>query len=75
MTVTEGKTTGADSKKVTHFTPASSKVNNSVTRMSVSARDKNDDDPFRSKPSGVPDLRSQEDWESFLENKVRNVLF
>ena len=71
MTVAEGKNTGgAESKKETHLTLASSKPNNSVTKMAVSMRDKNDDDAFRSKPSWIPDLRSQDDWESFLANKV-----
>ena len=70
MTVTEGKNTGTESQRATHLTPASSKSNNSVKKMAVPTREKTDDDPFRPKPSGIPDLRSQYDWESFLANKV-----
>ena len=73
MTVTEGQnTTGTESKKVTHLTPVSSKPHNRGTKMAVSTREKTDDDPFRSKSSGIPDLRSQYDWDSFLANKVGN---
>lgn len=71
MTVTEGKNTGrTESRKETLLTLASSKQNNNVTRMAVSTKGKTDDDPFRSKPSWIPDLRSQDDWDSFLANKV-----
>ena len=70
MTVTEGKSTGTESQKVTHLTQASSKQYKSVTKMAVPMREKTDDDPFRCKTSGIPDLRSQYDWESFLANKV-----
>ena len=77
MTVTEGKNTGGgtESKEATQLSLASSKPNNSVTKMAVSTRDKADDEIFRSKTSGIPDLRSQYDWDSFLANKVRNVEF
>ena len=70
MTVTECQNAGTESKKETHLTPASRKPSNSATKMAVSAREKTDDDPFRSKSSGIPDLRSQYDWDSFLANKV-----
>ena len=77
MTVTEGKNTGGgtESKKETHLSLASSKPNNSVKRMAVSTRDKADDETFRSKTSGILDLRSQYDWDSFLANQVINDIF
>ena len=75
MVVTEDKDK-SDSKKgsaeaKTHINQSSGKsFNNSLTRMTASTRDKMDDDPLRSKGSWIPDLRSQQVWETLLANKV-----
>ena len=70
MTVKVSKN-DSDSKKESHIKESSDRAHNSLTRMAATARDKTDDDPFRSKPSWIPDLRSEQDWETFLANKVR----
>ena len=77
MTVKDSNN-GSDSKKESDETRSQIKESSerdrphhSLTRMTGTARDKMDDDPFRSKPSWIPDLRSEQDWEMFLANKVR----
>ena len=51
----------------------SNKPHISLNRIS-STRDKMEDDPLRIKASWIPDLRCQQDWNSFLDNKVRMMI-
>ena len=68
MVATEDKTRSIEIRP--NLTQISSKPHISLSRMTASTRDRMEDDPLRSKSSWIPDLRSQEDWDSFLENKV-----
>ena len=68
MVVSEDKTRSVEIRP--NLNQISSKPHISLSRMTASTRDRMEDDPLRSKASWIPDLRSQEDWDSFLENKV-----
>ena len=54
----------------------SSGNNTLISKSSFSSnkdKTKSDDDPFRVKPSWIPDIRSQQEWDHFIETRVRNT--
>lgn len=49
------------------FTPSNAQQ---VAKNKYSSKEKLDDDQYRGKSSGIPDIRSQKDWDKFLVSPV-----
>ena len=52
------------------FTPSNSQQAFVSKNKYSSSKDKLDDDNYRGKSSGIPDIRSQKDWDKFLNSPV-----
>ena len=53
------------------FIASNSQQSQGTKSHDASSKEKLEDDSFRSKPSWIPDIRSQKDWDNFLLTPVK----